>query len=966
MKSFRDWSIRYKLTGLFVAMACITTVAISLPLGVFDLWENRAAMARDLATLTDVLARNSTAAITFRDADAARDVLQALRAEPSITVACVYTGDGKPFAKYVRQGEDSGFVPPPPQAQTTRFERHRLVQFRRIVLSGETVGTIYIESDLRRLDRRIREENLVFLAALFVTMSLAFFLASRFQRPISRPLINLVQTAKAISIAADYSIRSDLQNRDEFGLLVSAFNGMLDQIEKRDRELRQYREHLEEQVASRTAELSNANTKLKLQAAALEAAANAIVITDLNGAIAWSNPAFSALSGYSAREVLGRNPRFLSSGRQDKDFYSRMWAAIASGKMWHGEMVNRRKDGSCYTEEMTITPVGLEGSGVTHFVAIKQDITQRKQAEEALRQAEEKYRAIFEDAVVGIFQTTPKGRPLSINRALAQMHGYDSPEQLLAEVPNVVERLFVDPGRMKELKRALDKNGVVRGAEVELYRRDRTKKWVMVNLRAVYDAAGNIVLHEGTLEDISDRKVAEERIQFLAYYDAFTGLPNRTFLRDILAKALAGARRRKEKIALLFLDLDRFKIINDSLGHSFGDLLLQEVAGRLKRWAREQDTVARVGGDEFLIMVTAVKSAADVAAAAQRILHAMTAEFVIQDYRFSVSGSIGISIFPEHGIDGETLIKNADAAMYCAKDSGPNTFQFFTEDMNTQVVERLTLGNSLRQALDNGELSLVYQPQREMATGMIVGLEALLRWQHPELGLVSPDKFIRVAEASGLIIPIGDWVLRTACSQVRQWQDEGLLAVPVAVNVSALQFRQAGFPAVIKNMLGESGLDPQYLELELTESTLLSNADVMFPVLEELRAMGLKLAIDDFGTGYSSLSYLKQLPVSKLKIDRSFVRDVALNPDDAAITAAIISMAKALNLKVIAEGVENESQMSFLRAHHCDQIQGYYFSKPLTADQVAEKLAGQFGLRFIHKSRGRNSLAQKTTVIGPL
>src|SRR5664279_3764765 len=242
--------------------------------------------------------------------------------------------------------------------------------------------------------------------------------------------------------------------------------------------------------------------------------------------------------------------------------------------------------------------------------------------------------------------------------------------------------------------------------------------------------------------------------------------------------------------------------------------------------------------------------------------------------RLSVSGSIGISIFPEHGIDGETLIKNADAAMYCAKDSGPNTFQFFTEDMNTQVVERLTLGNSLRQALDNGELSLVYQPQMETATGAMIGLEALLRWQHPELGLVSPVKFIRVAEATGLIVPIGDWVLRTACSQVRKWQDAGLLAVPVAVNVSALQFRQAGFPAVIKNMLGESGLDPQYLELELTESTLLSNADVMFPVLEELRAMGLRLAIDDFGTGYSSLSYLQQLPVSKLKIDRSFIRDL--------------------------------------------------------------------------------------------
>ena len=410
--------------------------------------------------------------------------------------------------------------------------------------------------------------------------------------------------------------------------------------------------------------------------------------------------------------------------------------------------------------------------------------------------------------------------------------------------------------------------------------------------------------------------------------------------------ALASARRQNEKIALLFLDLDRFKIVNDSLGHSFGDLLLQEVAERLKRSARQQDTVARVGGDEFLIAVTTVKTVADAAAVAERIIEAMSAEFVIQEHRFSVSCSIGISIFPEHGTDRETLIRNADAAMYCAKESGPNTFQFFTADMNTQLVERLTMENALRLALDRKELFLLYQPQMDIATGAIIGLEALLRWQHPELGLVSPDKFIRVAENSGLIIPIGEWVLRTACAQVRQWQDEGLLIVPVAVNVSALQFRHAGFPAVFRNLLCGTGLDPRHLELELTESTLLSNADVMFPMLEELRAMGLKLAIDDFGTGYSSLSYLKQLPVSKLKIDRSFIRDVAVDPDDAAITAAIISMAKALNLKVIAEGVENESQMSFLRAHQCDLIQGYYFSKPLTADEVAEKLAGQPGSSF--------------------
>jgi EAL domain-containing protein (putative c-di-GMP-specific phosphodiesterase class I) len=278
--------------------------------------------------------------------------------------------------------------------------------------------------------------------------------------------------------------------------------------------------------------------------------------------------------------------------------------------------------------------------------------------------------------------------------------------------------------------------------------------------------------------------------------------------------------------------------------------------------------------------------------------------------------------------------------MYYAKESGRNNFRFFTKDMNAQAVERLTLENGLRLALDKKELFLVYQPQIEIATGRIIGLEALLRWQHPELGLVPPDKFIRIAENSGLIMPIGEWVLRTACSQTRKWQDEGLPAVPVAVNVSAVQFRQENFSKLIDRVLRETGLAPEYLELELTESLLLSNADVMFSVLRDLRAMGLKLAIDDFGTGYSSLSYLRRFPVGKLKIDRSFIRDVAVNPDDAAITTAIIGMAKSLNLKVIAEGVEDEAQVSFLRAHQCDESQGYYFSKPLAVDKVADKLRG--------------------------
>jgi diguanylate cyclase (GGDEF)-like protein/PAS domain S-box-containing protein len=583
--------------------------------------------------------------------------------------------------------------------------------------------------------------------------------------------------------------------------------------------------------------------------------------------------------------------------------------------------------------------ISASAAGKGCFVATFDNITERKQIEQALRQAEEKYRALFQDAVVGIFQSTPGGRYINVNPAMAHMLGYDSPQELLASITDISLQVYVDPTSREQLARLLREQGLAKNFECAVYRKDGTKMWLSANVRAVFED-GVLAGYEGTNEDITVRKAAEERIQFLAYYDALTGLPNRTLLQDRLGKALAGARRQKCKIALLFLDLDGFKIINDSLGHAVGDLLLQEVAERLKTWGREQDTVARLGGDEFLIMLTQIKELPDVAVAAERLMDAMTAEFVVQGHSLNISCSIGVSIFPEHGADCETLIKNADAAMYGAKDCGRNNFHFFAEDMNAQAVERLSLENSLRLALGKKELFLVYQPQMDVATGRINGLEALLRWQHPDLGLVPPDKFIRIAENSGLIVPIGEWVLRTACAQARKWQDDGLPAISVAVNVSAVQFRQLGFCGLIRKVLRETGLAAHCLELELTESLLLANADVTLSVLRELKSMGLTLAIDDFGTGYSNFTSLREFGVSKLKIDRSFIRDVATNPDDSAITAAIISMAKSLRLKVIAEGVEDEAQMSFLRTHHCDEIQGYYFSKPLAVDDVADKLRG--------------------------
>jgi diguanylate cyclase (GGDEF)-like protein/PAS domain S-box-containing protein len=685
-------------------------------------------------------------------------------------------------------------------------------------------------------------------------------------------------------------------------------------------------------------ERKRAEERVNLQAAALEAAANAIVITDQKGRILRANRAFSDLTGYATEEAQGRDPRLLKSGKQSKEFYADLWQTITSGNVWHGELINRRKDGSLYTEEQTITPVRSGGGEITHFVAVKQDITERRNAEETLLFKTALLEAQAETMIDGILVVDESDHIVLANKQFGLHFGV--PDELLSTGDDVIVRQYVrdkveDPDGFVERVKYLNGHPNERSRDELRFKNGNTFDRYSSPL---VDPKGRYRGRIWYFRDITDRKAAEAQIRALAYYDALTGLPNRILLQDRLAQALATASRHQEKAAVFFLDLDRFKVINDSLGHSVGDCLLREVAARLKRQTREQDTVARLGGDEFVVVVSGVRQISDSVVAAERIVNAMTGEFVIQAHSLNVSCSLGISIFPDDGRDSETLLKHADAAMYSAKDNGRNNLQFFRQEMNAQSMQRLTLANSMRRALQNEEFFLMYQPQQDIVSGQISGVEALIRWQHPELGLVSPAEFIPAAENSGLIIPIGEWVLQTACAQARQWQDEGLLAAPMAVNVSAVQFRHRGFLELVSRVLYETGLPPQYLELELTESLILFDAEVMLSMLKKLKEMGVRLAIDDFGTGYSSFSYLRHFSVHKLKIDRSFVQDVSLDSDDAAITGAIISVAKSLNLKVIAEGVETTEQLSFFREHHCDEIQGYYFSKPLLADECAEKI----------------------------
>ncbi|BBI99333.1 hypothetical protein FGKAn22_10260 [Ferrigenium kumadai] len=545
---------------------------------------------------------------------------------------------------------------------------------------------------------------------------------------------------------------------------------------------------------------------------AVEQSPDTVIITDLDANIQYANQTFTNVTGYTAGEVIGSNPRIFKSDKTPQKTYDDMWAHLTRGELWRGELINRRKDGSEHVESATIFPVRQSDGRITNYLAIKEDITEKRQN--------------------------------------------------------------------------------------------------------------------------------EERIESLAHFDQLTGLPNRVLLDDRFKFAISLAQRSGEKLAVMYLDLDNFKTINDTLGHSIGDQLLMEVAKRLKATLREEDTVSRQGGDEFFLVLpgTDENGAANVAT---KLMEAVSRPCQIEQHELVSTASIGIAVYPHDGEDFEMLFKNADAAMFRAKQDGRNNFRFFTPEMQTHSVRILQLSSALRHALARNQLQLQYQPQVSIRDGRIIGAEALLRWQHPEFGLVSPAEFIPLAENNGQIVQIGEWVLNTATRQLKEWMDQGLPPMVMAVNLSAAQFRQPNLVDRVTRILGEAGLAHQYLELELTEAVAMHDPLAAIKTMDELHACGIHMSIDDFGTGYSSLSYFKRFKVYKLKIDQSFVRDITRDPDDKAIVTAIINLARSLGIRTIAEGVETSEQLAYLRQVGCDEVQGYYFSEPLPAESFAAYLKEQ-------------------------
>jgi diguanylate cyclase (GGDEF)-like protein/PAS domain S-box-containing protein len=566
---------------------------------------------------------------------------------------------------------------------------------------------------------------------------------------------------------------------------------------------------------------------------------------------------------------------------------------------------------------------------------------ERKAVEDALYG--EKERAVVTLNSIGdaVLCTDISGNITYLNLVAEAMTGWPREKATgkpLAEVFRIIDGATRKTAR-DPMEMAVEENRTV-GLTVNcvLIRRDGFESAIEDSAAPIHDRAGHITGAVIVFHDVSAARAMSSQMTHSAQHDPVTNLPNRLLLSDRITQAIALARRQNRPIAVIFMDLDRFKYINDSLGHATGDKLLQSVSRRLLANVRGSDTVSRLGGDEFVVLLSEIASPEDAATSARRIVLSLRAPHLVAGQDLHINASIGISIYPEDGEDAETLIKNADTAMYHAKESGRNNFQFFKAEMNLKAVERQSLEGGLRRALGREEFLLHYQPKVNLDTGEITGVEALIRWQQPDRGLVLPAQFVPIAEDCGLIVQIGRWVLREACTQARAWQNAGLPRLPIAVNVSAVEFRDRGFVEGVRTVLLETGLEARYLELEVTEGVLMENAESTAAVLQELKTMGVHLAVDDFGTGYSSLSYLRQFPIDVLKIDQSFIHQITSDPDDSSIVSAIIHMGKSLKHLVIAEGVETQEQRAYLRSQRCTEGQGYLFSRPLAAEQFAHLL----------------------------
>ncbi len=672
---------------------------------------------------------------------------------------------------------------------------------------------------------------------------------------------------------------------------------------------------------------------LQERTALLNLCREAIVVTDMEDRIEFWNAGAEQMYGFPAEDAIGRCLQQLLPSVPPAAFDDILRELDARGS-WEGELRQSPCDGVVLTALCRCVIGRDEAGNPVRRLMVCTDVSMLKQVLETstlLRESEQRFQSLFDNHTDGVFAFNRLSRLTAANPALSCLTGYTHDELLSMPLAPLVTPEYQSDMRACFLKTT---RGKPQTRDLVCVRKDGTRfDASIVMLPDIID--GSVVGVQGIVKDISHRKQNERRIEYLANHDALTGLANRNLLEDRMTHAIEQARRFHCRIGVLFLDLNRFKIINDSLGHEAGDLLLCAIAERLKTAVREGDTVARLGGDEFMVLLENIHEFQQIAHIADNLLQVVRRPVELAGHVLTVSTSIGASIFPEDGQDAVALFKNADLAMYEAKAAGDGLFRLYDAGMNAKAVERLHRENGLRQALRQGEFVLHYQPRLDLARNTIVGVEALVRWNHPVKGLIFPSSFIPLAEEIGLIDALGEWVLLTACRQARAWQDEQLPPLRMSVNLSAIQLGSARISGIVGTALADATLESRFLELEITESSLMQDIDACARTLEHIRQLGVSLSIDDFGTGYSSLGYLKRLPIDTLKIDKSFVGDIARNSDDAAIVSAAIAMAHNMGLTVVAEGVTSHDQMRFLEACRCDEIQGYLLCQPLPADEAA-------------------------------
>lgn len=730
--------------------------------------------------------------------------------------------------------------------------------------------------------------------------------------------------------------------RDEQGEIVGIVGITRDITASKQVELsaRRLNTELEHRVAERTRELQaltdTLSSERQLMRALVDALPDNIFAKDTQSRFLVANQAVAKGMGSTPEGLLGKTDFEFYSDEMAQGFFEDEQQVFRTGEPLLRHEESYLDYGLGKIRWLLTSKLPLFGSDgkIVGLVGIGQDITERREAELALRDSEERFRSLTDLSSDWYWEQDKELRFTGLNDNNSKS-GYSSATVLgktLEELPNteIISSAWSDYRTTAASRRPF--------RDLELRHLDRQGEAHYLSLSGLpfFSEDGHFEGYRGIGRDITERKVSEERVQYLATHDSLTGLPNRFMFSELLDLAIESARRYQRKLAVLFIDLDRFKNINDTLGHEAGDLLLKEMANRLNDCLRSSDVVARLGGDEFVILVQDVDEAERISTLARKILAVAVKPIVVLGQECRVTTSVGISMYPDDAQDEQSLMKNADIAMYRAKEEGKNNYQFFSSEIKQRTLEKLVLENNLRLALERNEFFLHYQAKRDLKTGSIVGVEALVRWQHPELGVVPPAQFIPLAEETGLIVLIGRWVLKTACAQNVAWQSLGLPPLCMAVNLSVRQFFDDHLVEDVAQALRESGMKPELLEMEITEGMVMQDAERAIRILTEIKGLGVRLAIDDFGVGYSSLAQIKRFPIDTLKVDGSFIRDIPGNLEDKAITEAIIAMGRTLSLTVVAEGVETEEQETFLRNHSCDQSQGYYFSRPITSNEFVE------------------------------